>query len=137
MIDASQLDAELPELDYFVLAAPDTPATANLLNRERIGRLPERAVVINVGRGSLVDEPALIDALAEGKLRGAALDVFAREPLPVESPLWALPNVIIAPHSASTVRQENDRLVDLFVENLHRYLDGRPLQNQFDRSQLS
>jgi len=72
--------------------------------------------------------------LASGQLRGAALDVFAKEPLPVDNPLWSMPNVIVSPHSASTVVQENDRIVDLFIENLRRYLDGRPLVNLFDHA---
>jgi phosphoglycerate dehydrogenase-like enzyme len=76
----------------------------------------------------------MIELLEAGRLRGAGLDVFAKEPLPADSPLWAMPNVIISPHSASTVVQENDRLVDLFIENLHRYLDGRPLTNVFDHA---
>jgi glyoxylate/hydroxypyruvate reductase len=96
--------------------------------------LPARAVVVNVGRGSIIDEPAMIEMLQAGRLRGAALDVFAKEPLAEDSPLWAMPNVIVSPHSASTVTKENDRLVELFIENLHRYLDGRPLVNVFDHS---
>lgn len=134
LVDPSGIDAELPDTDLLVLAAPDTPATLNLIDRRRLGLLPSRAVVINVGRGSILDEPALIELLAAGLLRGAALDVFAEEPLPADSPLWAMPNVIVSPHSASTVVQENDRLVDLFIENLHRFLDGRPMVNVFDHT---
>jgi phosphoglycerate dehydrogenase-like enzyme len=136
LVDTDGIDGELPATDLLVLAAPDTPKTANLLSRRRLELLPPRAVVINVGRGSLLDEDALTEMLAAGRLRGAALDVFAKEPLPADSPLWALPNVIISPHSASTVVQENDRLVDLFIENLHRYLDGRPLVNVFDHTRM-
>lgn len=132
IVEADGLDAVLRETDLLVIAAPDTPETANLVDRRRLGLLPPGAVVVNVGRGSIVDEAALIELLRAGRLRGAALDVFAREPLPADSPLWAMPNVIISPHSASTVVQENDRLVDLFIENLRRYLDGRPLVNLFD-----
>ena len=132
LVGAKGIDGELPDTDLLVLAVPDTPQTANLFDRRRLQLLPPRAVVINIGRGSLLDEGALTDMLSDGRLRGAALDVFAKEPLPAESPLWALPNVIICPHSASTVTQENDRLVDLFIENLHRYLDGRPLVNVFE-----
>jgi phosphoglycerate dehydrogenase-like enzyme len=132
LVDADGLDAALPQTDLLVIAAPDTPETANLVDRRRLEMLPAGAVVVNVGRGSIVDEPALIELLQAGRLRGAALDVFEREPLPADSPLWAMPNVIISPHSASTVVQENDRLTDLFIENLHRYLDGRPLVNLFD-----
>jgi phosphoglycerate dehydrogenase-like enzyme len=131
-VDADGLDAVLPDTDLLVIAAPETPETANLVDRRRLELLPANAVVVNVGRGSLIDEPALIELLQAGRLRGAALDVFAKEPLPADSPLWTMPNVLISPHSASTVVQENDRLVDLFIENLHRYLDGRSLINVFD-----
>jgi phosphoglycerate dehydrogenase-like enzyme len=132
VVDAAGLDAALPETDILVIAAPDTPETANLVDRRRLSLLPPRAVIVNVGRGSLIDEGAMIEMLQAGRLRGAALDVFANEPLPVDSPLWAMPNVIVSPHSASTATLENDRLVDLFIENLHRYLDRRPLVNVFD-----
>jgi glyoxylate/hydroxypyruvate reductase A len=134
VVDAAGLDAELPDTDLLVIAAPDTPQTKNLVDRRRLELLPPGAVLVNIGRGSLVDEAAMIDLLAAGRLRGAALDVFAEEPLPPDNPLWAMPNVIISPHSASTVTQENDRLVDLFIENLHRYLAGVPLVNRFDHS---
>jgi phosphoglycerate dehydrogenase-like enzyme len=133
MVDADGLDAALTDVDFLVLIAPDTPLTRNMIDRRRLERLPERAVIINIGRGSLVDEPAMIEMLSSGRLRGAGLDVFATEPLPPTNPLWDLPNVLIVPHSASTVYQENDRLVDLFIENLHRYLDGRPMINVFNR----
>jgi phosphoglycerate dehydrogenase-like enzyme len=91
-------------------------------------------VLVNVARGQVVDERALIEALESGRLGGAALDVVEREPLPDESPLWDLPNVLISPHSASTVERENERIVDLFIENLQRWLGGRTLLNRFDRS---
>jgi glyoxylate/hydroxypyruvate reductase A len=133
MVDADGLDAELPAADFLVLIAPDTPLTRNMIDRRRIELLPERAVIINIGRGSIIDEPAMIELLANGRLRGAGLDVFAKEPLPTTSKLWDLPNVLLVPHSASTVYPENDRLVDLFIENLHRYLDGRPMINVFNR----
>jgi glyoxylate/hydroxypyruvate reductase A len=132
VVDAAGLDEALPQTDILVIAAPDTPETTNLVDRRRLSLLPAHAVVVNVGRGSIIDEPALIEMLQSGGLRGAALDVFANEPLPADSPLWAMPNVIVSPHSASTVTHENDRLVDIFIENLHRYLDGRPLINLFD-----
>jgi glyoxylate/hydroxypyruvate reductase A len=136
VVDAAGLDAALPETDILVIAAPDTPETTNLVDRRRLSLLPGHAVIVNVGRGSLIDEQAMIEMLKAGRLRGAALDVFAKEPLPTDSPLWAMPNVIISPHSASTVTQENVRLVDLFIENLHRYLDGRPLINVFDNGRM-
>jgi phosphoglycerate dehydrogenase-like enzyme len=134
VVDAAGLDAELPHTDILVIAAPDTPETANLIDRRRLSLLPANAIVVNVGRGSIIDEQAMIEMLQAGLLRGAGLDVFAEEPLPADNPLWAMPNVIVSPHSASTVVQENDRLVDLFIENLHRYLDGRPLVNLFDHT---
>ena len=133
MVDADGLDAALTDVDFLVLIAPDTPLTRNMIDRRRLELLPERAVIINIGRGSLIDEPAMIEMLTSGRLRGAGLDVFATEPLPPTNPLWDLPNVLVVPHSASTVYQENDRLVDLFIENLHRYLDGRPMINVFNR----
>ena len=134
LVDRAGLDGVLRDADLVVLAAPDTADTRRLFDRRRLGLLPAHAVLINVGRGSLVDEAALVEMLQAGLLGGAALDVFDREPLPAESVLWTLPNVIVSPHSASTVAQENDRLVDLFIENLRRYLDGRPLVNEFDYS---
>jgi phosphoglycerate dehydrogenase-like enzyme len=91
------------------------------------------AVLINISRGTVVDEGALVDALREGRLAGAALDVVAREPLSPESPLWDLPNVLITPHSMSTAYDENARLVDLFCENLRRYLAHEPLLNEFNK----
>ena len=133
MVDADGLDAALTDVDFLVLIAPDTPLTRNMIDRRRLELLPERAVIINIGRGSLIDESAMIEMLTSGRLRGAGLDVFATEPLPPTNPLWDLPNVLVVPHSASTVYQENDRLVDLFIENLHRYLDGRPMINVFNR----
>ena len=136
LVDTEELDRQLPTIDIVALAAPDTPETTNFFDRRRLALLPSKAIVINVGRGSLVDEDALAEMLAAGRIRGAALDVFAKEPLPADSALWGLPNVIISPHSASTVVQENNLLVDLFIENLHRYLDGRPLVNLFDHSRL-
>ena len=126
------LDAILPRLDAVVLATPHTPETHGLLDARRIGLLPERAIVVNIARGDVVDEAALADALVEGRLRGAALDVFTAEPPPESSPFWDLPNVLVSPHSASTVAEENDRIVEIFCENLHSYLAGRPMRNVLD-----
>lgn len=132
VVDADGLDAALAETDVLVLAVPDTPDTRHLVDRGRLELLPAGAVIVNVGRGSAVDQQAMIELLQSGRLGGAALDVFEEEPLPPDNPLWAMPNVIVSPHSASTVVQENDRLVELFIDNLHRHLDGRPLVNVFD-----
>lgn len=136
LVDAEGLDAALPHTDLLVIVLPDTPETRGLVDRRRLELLPPTAVVVNIGRGSTLDEAALTELLSTGRILGAALDVFAEEPLPDSSPLWTLPNVIVSPHSASTVVQENDRLVDLFIDNLHRYLDGRPLRNVFDPTRL-
>jgi phosphoglycerate dehydrogenase-like enzyme len=136
IVSADGIDAELPHVDYLVIAAPDTPETRNMIDARRLRLLPSWAVVINIGRGPLIDEAALTGMLASGRLRGAALDVFTTEPLPPSSRLWELPNVIVSPHSASTVASENDNLVDLFIENLHRYLDRQPLVNVFDHRHL-
>jgi phosphoglycerate dehydrogenase-like enzyme len=129
LVAVADLDAVLPRLDVLVLATPHTPDTAGLVDARRIGLLPPRAVVVNIARGDVVDEAALADALASGRLRGAALDVFQTEPLPPDSPFWDLPNVLVSPHSASTVAAENDRIVELFCENLRHYLAGEPLRN--------
>jgi phosphoglycerate dehydrogenase-like enzyme len=133
---AAGLDLLLPDADVVVLATPHTPETHALLDERRLRSLRDGAVVVNIARGDVVDEAALVDALRSGRLRGAALDVFQREPLPADSPLWDLPNVFVSPHSASTVAQENERITDLFCANLRRYLDGAPLLNLFDRERL-
>ncbi|HET7516233.1 MAG TPA: NAD(P)-dependent oxidoreductase [Actinomycetes bacterium] len=102
--------------------------TTGLVDRATIERLPASCIFVNVGRGGVVDEPALIDALRERRIAGAVLDVFATEPLPEDSPLWTLPNVILTPHAGALSLRENERIVELFVDNLRRYLDGRPLR---------
>jgi phosphoglycerate dehydrogenase-like enzyme len=127
------LDALLPRSDHLVITAPATPETRGLIDAAALGRLPPGAVVINVARGSLVDEGALIDALRDGHIRGAGLDVFEREPLPQDSPLWTLPNVLITPHVAATTRGFWRRQTDLIRANLRRYLAGEPLLNTVDR----
>lgn len=127
------LDEILPRTDVLVLCTPLTADTDNLLDAARIGLLKPGAVLVNIGRGQLVDEPALIEALTAGRLAGAALDVFATEPLPAVSALWDLDNVLVSPHSASTVDTENAAITDLFCDNLRRYLDGRELRNVYQR----
>ncbi len=128
------LDAELPTTDILVLAAPLTSETRTLLTAERLARLPEGAIVCNVSRGALVDEPALVAALQGGRLRGAVLDVFAKEPLASDSPLWHLPRVLQTPHVAGvSTRRFWERLVGLFVDNWARYREGRPLRNLVDK----
>jgi phosphoglycerate dehydrogenase-like enzyme len=126
----------LPRAEFLVLAAPHTGETEDVIGRQELALLPRGALLVNVGRGPLVDEAALVEALDSGQLGGAVLDVFREEPLPPASPLWAMPNVLISPHSASTSDRENARLSDLFCDNLRRFLAGEPLRNVFDASRL-
>ncbi len=123
----AQLDELLSQSDYVVVAAPLTEATRGLINADRLGAMRPDAYLINVGRGPQVDEAALADALRSHRVAGAALDVFEREPLPAESPLWALENLIITPHTASLTEKLWQRHYALFSENLRRYLAGEPL----------
>jgi phosphoglycerate dehydrogenase-like enzyme len=132
-VDVSSMDELLPEVDAIVLCCPLTPQTKGLLDERRLRLLPAGAVVVNIARGPVIDEPALTGALADNHLGGACLDVATVEPLPRESPLWGMRNVMISPHSASTVDTENAALTDLFCENLRRWLDGQPLRNLYSR----
>jgi phosphoglycerate dehydrogenase-like enzyme len=126
------IDALLREAHVLVLTLPLTPATRGLIGRRELGLLPRGAFVVNVGRGELVNETALIEALQDGRLGGAGLDVFADEPLPPASPLWSLPGVIVTPHVAGNFPGYMDRIVPAFCENLRRYLAGQPLVNVVD-----
>ncbi|HEX7243478.1 MAG TPA: D-2-hydroxyacid dehydrogenase [Longimicrobiaceae bacterium] len=119
--------------DVLVVAVPDTPETRGMLGRAELERLPRGAVLVNVARGRVLDEDALVEALREGRLRGAALDVFAREPLPAESPLWGLSNVLVTPHVSGTSHRYWRRETGLVVENVRRYLAGEPLLNTVDK----
>jgi phosphoglycerate dehydrogenase-like enzyme len=110
-----------------VVTLPLTDETRGLIDRETIDRMRDGAIFVNVGRGKVVDEEALIDALRSGKLAGAALDVTAKEPLPADSPLWELENVILSPHTAALSWHENERIGVLVAENLRRYLRGDEL----------
>ena len=130
--DVDRLEEVLPGTDVLVLCTALTPESENLISAERIALLPEGAAVVNISRGQVIDEDALIEALRSGRLGGAALDVFREEPLPADSPLWDLDNVLISPHSASTVESENATLTALFIENLARYRAGEALLNRFD-----
>jgi glyoxylate/hydroxypyruvate reductase A len=136
LYERPDLHAMLREADFLVLAAPHTPETEGIIGEAELGVLKPSAVLINIGRGVLVDEDALIRALGERRLAGAALDVLREEPPPQDSPLWDMPNVIISPHSASTVTQENARITDIFCDNLRRYMDGQPLRNVLDKTKL-
>jgi phosphoglycerate dehydrogenase-like enzyme len=130
VIDADTLPDALRGTDVLLMILPHGPDTRHALDAELLGRLPRRAWVVNVGRGSTVDEDALVRALRRGKLAGAALDVFETEPLPPGSPLWELPNVIITPHTAGGRPREAAALVSA---NLAAYRAGRPLRNEVAR----
>lgn len=134
VIVKSELRDALPHVDSLVLACPLTEETRLMIDRPEIAALKPGAVVVNVARGAVINEEAMAEVLTSGKISGAALDAFTVEPLPKESPLWELPNVIVSPHSASTVAAENGRIVDIFLDNLDRFLAGRPLRNQFERA---
>jgi len=128
-----QLDQLLQQSDFIVLAAPVTAATQGMINAERFAQMNADAYLINVGRGPLVDEAALIHALSNCKIAGAALDVFTEEPLPAISPLWDLPNLLITPHSAGLTEKLWERHYSLLSDNLRRFLAGQPLLCQVDK----
>jgi phosphoglycerate dehydrogenase-like enzyme len=128
------LPALLPRADWLVLAAPLTDATRGMLDAATLARLQPSARVINVGRGGLVVESDLIDALRSGRIAGAALDVFAVEPLPQDSPLWELPGVIVSPHMSGDQVGWRHALVDLFLDNLSHYEAGEQLHNVVDKA---
>lgn len=132
IVTRAELRGALAEVDALVLACPITAETRGLIGRAEIACLPPRAVIVNVARGGVIDQAAMTEALRDGRLAGAALDVAEVEPLPPDDPLWSLPNVIISPHSASTVAEENGRITDIFVKNLRRFLDGAPMLNRFE-----
>jgi phosphoglycerate dehydrogenase-like enzyme len=124
------------ESDVAMLALPHAPTTERLIGRKEISALPRHAVFANVGRGAVVDEEALVEALQSGAIAGAALDVFVNEPLPADSPLWKMPNVLIMPHVASWTDMQTTHAAEVLVENLSRTLQGQPLVNVIDRKLL-
>jgi phosphoglycerate dehydrogenase-like enzyme len=128
----NQLEPLLVKADFLLLSVPHTPETEGLIKAEQIAMLPKGAVIINIARGAVIDQQTMTEALRSGHLRGAALDVFATEPLPPDDPLWTMPNVIISPHSASTADTENAKITRLFCDNLRRFLAGEPLLNVLD-----
>ena len=136
VVPIQELDSVLPEADALVMALPATAETMGILSRERIALLPERAFVINVGRGSAIDQEALVEALNQRKLAGAALDVMTPEPLPADNPLWDCPNTIITPHISGNMSlgRTCDIDVDMFCADLARYAAGEPLRNLVDRT---
>ncbi|MBQ9329734.1 MAG: D-2-hydroxyacid dehydrogenase [Oscillibacter sp.] len=131
-----QLDEVLPQAGFLILALPGTAETFHILDRRRLALLPQGAYVVNVGRGTAIQQDAIIDALNSGALAGAALDVMVPEPLPAEDPLWGAKNLILTPHVSGnmTLGYTCDRNVDLFCEDLANYAAGRPLKALVDRS---
>ena len=127
----ANLDRLLPWADFVIAALPLTPQTRGLVGAEQFSLMKSSARFINVGRGASVDEQAMILALRDGKIAGAALDVFTTEPLPPESPLWAMPNVYVSPHMSGSGFEE--RLAAQFLNNLRRWKEGRPLLNVVDK----
>ena len=122
----------MKESDFVVVTTPLTPETRGMIGAAEIAEMKPTAFLINMGRGGVVDQGALLSALLERRIAGAALDVFTDEPLPANSPFWKAPNTIITPHVAGMSVNYNARAIDLFVENLKRYLTGAPLLNRFD-----
>jgi phosphoglycerate dehydrogenase-like enzyme len=132
--DLEHFDEELPRADILALTTPLTPLTRGLLTAARMDCLPRGAIVVNVARGALLDEDALITRLADRRLRGAVLDVFGQEPLPTTSPLWRLDNALLTPHVAAvSPRMFWERELELFLDNWQRYQAGRPLRNRIDK----
>lgn len=124
----SGLDAVYRESDAIVVAAPDTPETRGMVNADAFERMKDGAVFINVARGGLVDEEGLVRTLSDGRIRGAGLDVFSKEPLPSDHPLWELPNVVLTPHVSAVTRGFWRREADLILGNLDCYLAGAPME---------
>ena len=123
----------LAQSDVVVLAAPHTPETKRLIGRRELDRIRRGALLVNIARGKLVDDAAVVEALVDGRLGGAALDVFSEEPLPASSPYWDLPNVIITPHTSGAMQDYWTPLVALFAENLRRFEAARDLLNVVDK----
>lgn len=127
------LDELLAGSDYVALTVPETAETTDLIGARELALMKESAVLINIARGRILDEEALADALRAGRLRGAGLDVFRTEPLPPDSPLWALDRVLLTPHIGGTSPRFWERQTELMIRNIRSYLDGRPLENLVDK----
>jgi phosphoglycerate dehydrogenase-like enzyme len=132
IVSATQLEEVLPEADYVVVAAPETAETRHLIGAAQLARMKRGARLINVGRGSLLDEVALMQALESGALGGAALDVMQTEPLPPESPLWNTPNLFLTPHTSAVSDRLWERETALLMELLEHWFDGREMFNRVD-----
>jgi phosphoglycerate dehydrogenase-like enzyme len=133
VLGIEHLHDQLGRADFVVIALPATADTRHMFGAREFSEMRAGSYLINIGRGSIVDEPALISALESGHLAGAGLDVFETEPLPVESPLWKMEQVIITPHTGGHTPAYFERSWPIFMENLRRYLEGRELQNLVDK----
>jgi len=133
VVGADEWRSLLPEADYVVIATPLTPVTRGIVNVAELRSMRASAYLINIARGAIVDEAALLTALKEGWIAGAGLDTFSTEPLPADSPFWSLPNVLVTPHCSASSPQTIPRIVDLFLDNLARYRQGQPLKNVVDK----
>jgi phosphoglycerate dehydrogenase-like enzyme len=133
VFNSTQIDEVLPQADYVLLCTPVTPATTGMINAARLGKMKPDACLINVGRGPLIDEPALLHALTNRTIAGAALDVFEVEPLPPDSPFWSLDNLLITPHTAAVTERLWERHYRLIADNLKRFLADQPLLNLVDK----
>ena len=133
VVPANELHGALREADWVVVCAPLTPETRHIIGRAELALMKPSSQIINIARGPLIDENALIKALQEGRIAGAGLDVFDEEPLPLDSPLWTMQQVIVSPHSGGSSPNSLARTLDLFHDNLRRYLAGLPLRNVVDK----
>jgi phosphoglycerate dehydrogenase-like enzyme len=130
---ADRLPDLLREADYVLIAAPNTPETRGMIGPPELAIMKPTAVLINVGRGPLIEEAALIDTLQHGRIRGAALDVFDEEPLPAGHPFYGLKNVLLSPHSADHFSGWIESAARMFVRNFHHFVKGEPLENVVDK----
>jgi len=134
MVGPQQLHAVLPEADFVVLTIPLTAETRNMIGEAELRLMKSTAYIVNIGRGGTIDEAALVRALHDGSVAGAGLDVFASEPLPEDSPLWCMDNVIVTAHYAGSTPHYNARALEIFLDNLKRYRAGEPLRNVVDKN---
>jgi len=134
VVSAEQLAEVVPDLDVLILSVPLTNQTRGMVNRNLISKMNPAAIIINVSRAALIDGSAVSDAVANGQIAGAALDVFEKEPLPRWSGLWKTPNLIVTPHTSSMSAEYKTRIAELLTENVLRFTSGRPLLNVVDRS---
>lgn len=132
VIPLADLEGALSEVDAVVITLPGTDSTKGMIDARMFAAMKPGTILVNVGRGTVIDEDALLSALNDGTVSFAALDVFAREPLPTDSPLWEHPNVLVSPHTAALTAQESRRIATLFARNATALLDGTPLRNRVD-----